>query len=199
MTTKRGSRRRQERASRGFTLIELVAVVCIIGILATIAIYSVRKYIQHAKASEAAEMIGAIKAGQEAYYDETFQYLAVSPSTNDYYPDHPDVASGQIKIQWGAANSATGCTACGTRYKALGVLPAAPVLFRYMCVTGANGTNPSTGLPQGGKVVGAPFGSANATQAYYVVSAVSNLDGNASSEPMTAVVGDPNHLWMALI
>src|SRR5688572_20335015 len=99
----------RKHVARGFTLVELIAVVTIIGVLATIAIYSVRKYIQHAKAAEAAEIVGAIKAGQEAYFDETFRYLVVTPgnSPNIFYPDQPSAASGRIKIQWGAADGGT--------------------------------------------------------------------------------------------
>ena len=105
-----GSSTRRASSARGFTLVELAIVVTIIGILATIGIYSVYKYIQHAKASEAAEIVGSIKAGQEAYYDETFQYLPIGAnSPTNYYPASPASASGKIKIQWGEP-SPTGCT-----------------------------------------------------------------------------------------
>jgi len=173
---------------RGFTLVELIAVVTIIGVLATIAVYSVRKYIQHAKASEAAEIVGAIKAGEEAYYDETFAYLPLTAtsSPNNYYPDHPDNASGQIKIQWGQADGATSCNACGTRMKALGVMPAAPVLFRYSIATGAVNDAIASGVSS--KVSSSAF-PGNAPQPFYVVNAVSDLNGDGSSKPMSAVVG----------
>jgi prepilin-type N-terminal cleavage/methylation domain-containing protein len=179
-------RSRRGSAPRGFTLVELTIVVTIIGILATIGIYSIYKYIQHAKVSEAAEIVASIKAGQEAYYDETFQYLQIGGNDpNVFYPADPTDASGKIKIQWGAA-SPTGCTNCGTRYAALGVVPAAPVLFRYSCYVGAAGTPPSNGLAD--EVAPDPSGfGTNATQAFYVVNAVSDLDGDGGT--MSAVVG----------
>ena len=189
MTITFAKSRSSSASARGFTLVELAIVVTIIGILATIGIYSVYKYIQHAKASEAAEIVGSIKAGQEAYYDETFQYLPIGGnSPNAYYPADPSTASGKIKIQWGAA-SPTGCTDCGTRYAALGVVPAAPVIFRYSCYVGAAGGNPGTaGKPTKAVYSPNPFAAAtSASQAFYVVNAVSDLDGDGGV--MSVVVG----------
>ena len=175
--------------SRGFTLVELLAVVTIMGVLATIAIYSMRKYIQHAKTSEATEIVAAIKAGEEAYYDETFRYLSFSVANvaTDFYPDTPTNASGQIKIQWGTPNGASNCTACGTRLRALGVLPAAPVLFRYSGAIGASGDTPSSRMSSYVGGPSPPFGATVATQPFYVINAISDLDGDSGT--MTAVVG----------
>jgi Tfp pilus assembly protein PilE len=170
-------------------MVELAIVVTIIGILATIGIYSVSKYVQHAKASEAAEIVAAIKAGQEAYYDETFQYLQIGGnSPNAYYPASPSTASGKVKIQWGEV-SPTGCTDCGTRYRALGVLPAAPVLFRYSCYVGAAGGNPGTaGKPTLAEYSPNPFAAMTAaSEAFYVINAVSDLQGDGGR--MSVVVG----------
>lgn len=179
----------KKRLARGFTLVELIAVVTIIGVLATIAVYSVRKYIQHAKAAEAAEIVGAIKAGQEAYFDETFRYLEVTPgnSPNVFYPDQPSAASGKIKIQWGADDGGT-CTGCGTKFKALGVMPSAAVLFRYSCYVGAGGTNPNSGVSSLVTATPGPFsGVTSASEAFYVVNAVSDLDGDGVK--MSGIVG----------
>jgi type IV pilus assembly protein PilA len=44
----------------GFTLIELMIVVAIVGILSVLATYSVRKYMAHAKTSEARASLGRL-------------------------------------------------------------------------------------------------------------------------------------------
>lgn len=175
---------RRKGRTRGFTMVELAVVVTIIGILSTIAIYSVRKYIQYAKAAEASEIVAAIKAGEEAYYDETFQYLDLGGGNTAYYPADPESSAG-LKIQWGVA-SPSGCTDCGTRYNVLGVRPAAPVLFRYVTRAAQIG-QPSNF--RASKAIGDPFSAAGSlTQWFYVVSAVANLD-ESSSGPMTVVMG----------
>jgi len=183
------SQRSRVRRERGFTLVELVAVVVIMGVLATIAIYSVRKYIQHAKAAEAAEIVGAIKAGEEAYFDETFRYLAIPESNNPdiFYPEQPSTASGKYKIQWGLADGPGGCNACGTRFKALGVMPSAPVLFRYSVYMGGASTDPKEGLAEKVGTPGPFDGVSSATEPFYVVNAVSDLNGDGGK--MSAVVG----------
>ena len=70
--------RGRRTAQRGLTMVELMVVVVIVGILATVASVSVKKYVASSKTTEAIHMIGAIKAAQESFKDETFAYLPVS-------------------------------------------------------------------------------------------------------------------------
>lgn len=168
---------RTRRSHRGFTLLELMTVVVIIGILAALAIYSVRGYIQSAKTVEAREIIASIKAGQEAYFDETFKYLTVTADLSTYYPS--DNLDGRIKVQWGAE----GCADCLTHFKTLGVTVASPVMFRYAAVAGATGLSSfDLGTPG---VQRPPFAAAPAG-AFYVVKAVSDLDGQGA--PITTML-----------
>src|SRR5687767_8216621 len=87
------------RDARGFTLVELMIVVVIVCVLAVIGIYGVRKYVFSSKTGEAVQMIGSIKAAQEAFKDETFAYLDVTGSLTAYYPNNTN--PGQKKIAWG--------------------------------------------------------------------------------------------------
>lgn len=162
---------------------ELIAVVAIIGVLATIAVYSLRKYIQYSKTAEAGEIIGAIKAGEEAYFDETFRYLSAADSGNpEFYPDSPTGAPGSVKIQWGGAGS---CTGCAASYRTLGVMPNAAVLFRYTTTAGEATDNASGALPS--SIDGNPFGNGAAGAKFYVVTASSDLDDSGAD--FTAFVG----------
>src|SRR6478609_9254058 len=118
-------------SQRGLTMVELMAVVVIIGILATIASVSVKKYIASSKTSEAIHMIGQIKAAQESYKDETFQYLKISSglsASTDFYPNNP--SPGQKKMNF----PGTGSGIAG--WQTLGVHEDAPVLFVYACTAG---------------------------------------------------------------
>jgi type IV pilus assembly protein PilA len=156
---------------RGFTLVELMVVVAIIGVLATIAEYGTSRYISYTKTSEAIHMLAAIKAAQETYKDETYQYLDVSESLSNYYPVSPH--AGQFKVAWG------GDSPLSQKWASLGINPSGPVLFAYACQAGgADATPPSPGsdIAVGNwpaAAVGAPW---------YVVKAHADLDagGNES-------------------
>lgn len=64
------------RERRGFTLIELMVVVAIIGILVTLAGYGVRRYLMHAKTTEARTALG--RMGKDAA--AAFQRELMDPS-----------------------------------------------------------------------------------------------------------------------
>ncbi len=58
----------EQRARRGFTLIELMIVVAMISILAVVAVPQYSKYMRSAKSAEAIMMLDLIKKGAAAYY-----------------------------------------------------------------------------------------------------------------------------------
>lgn len=55
---------------KGFTLLELLMVVIIVGILASIAIPQFFKVAERARASEGANVLGAVRSAQLRYYSE---------------------------------------------------------------------------------------------------------------------------------
>lgn len=149
-----------------------MGVVAIVGILSTLAVYGVRKYILSSKASEAIQMIGSIKAAQEAYKAETFAYLDVSGAhtlsgTSGFYPT--ESPSNQA-VGWGALT-----TDQGKAFRTLGVQATAPVRFTYGCAAG-DGSNaiPSHGTSQ--TIANWPTESGGVP--WYVVRAVGDLDGD---------------------
>jgi len=164
----RGERRNQD----GFTLVEVMVVVVIVGILATLATFGVSKYIQSSKASEATQMIGSIKAHQEAYKSDMFAYLDVAGghtiSSTSYYP--VNTPSNSIHA-WGETT-----TDIGKRFNQLGVAPDGPVRFVY-ATTAGSGTDAPAGdqLPN---VAVENWPTTATGQPWYVVSALGDLNGD---------------------
>jgi type IV pilus assembly protein PilA len=158
--------------ARGFTLIEAMVVVAIVGILATLGVYGVRKYILSAKASEAIQMIGSIKAAQESYKSETFSYLDVSGSSSmdDLTKFYPTSTPSNKAHGWGDTS-----TDQGKAFQTLGVHADAPVYFAYGCAAG-DGSNavPAPGTSM--TVDNWPSTSGGAP--WYVVRAVGDLDAD---------------------
>jgi prepilin-type N-terminal cleavage/methylation domain-containing protein len=135
-SSKHGTRALARRAARGsvnaagFTLIELMVVVVIMGVLAALATYGVRKYVLEAKKAEATNMLTQIRAAEEAYRDETFQYLGL-----DTFVWHPVDAPGGAKYGWDFADTAMRTEV----FDPLGVMPNGLVEYSYAVVAGAAG------------------------------------------------------------
>jgi prepilin-type N-terminal cleavage/methylation domain-containing protein len=159
------STKRRELSS-GFTLVELMIVVAIVGVLATLATYGVRKYVLEAKKAEASSMLVQIRAAEEAYKDETFQYLGLT----DFTVWHPTNTPDNGKRGW-----ESGTTTMGTNvFRPLGVLPDGPVLYSYAVVAGTVDTAiPAIPLR---RTVTIP----TPTAPFYIAMAMGDLDGNGS-------------------
>lgn len=143
-------------------------VVVIVGVLGTLAVYGTRRYIASSKTSEAVQMIGSIKAGQEAYKDETFSYLDVTGSLKTFYPNNPK--PGQAKVMWGG-----GSADIVARWNSIGVMPNAPVLFVYACKAG--GPDDKVDDPSENKDISiANWPAAAPGTPWYVVKAKADLD-----------------------
>jgi type IV pilus assembly protein PilA len=143
----------------------MMLVVIIAGILVTLAVFGVRKYIFAAKTTEAIHMIGAIKAAQEAYKDETFTYLDVTGSLSSYYPA---ASPGRFKTQWGGGGNGA------AKWKELNVQANSAVQFGYACVAGDATESP----PQPGELKENINWPSPAGEPWYIVKALGDQDGN---------------------
>lgn len=164
-------RKLARRGQGGFTLIELMIVVVILGVLATIGVYSVRSYIQSAKTVEAREIIASIKAGQEAYFDETFRYLNVTPTIDTFHPSGD--FNGTIKFDW---HNTANCAGCLAKFNTLGVTVNQPVMFRYSSTAGKRGDEVELGEGVNATLFNAPTPQGP----FYLVKAVSDLNNDGS-------------------
>ncbi len=163
--------KRTRRSTRGFTLVELAVVVTIIGILAMLAVAGYRKLVTSSHATEATEMVNAIKVAQETNHAETGQYANISSGLGlgNLYP--LATPTSKLATAWGGA-----CGSCAdtTAWNKLPVHASGPVRFGYATVSGAVGA----ALPTS-PVAGMTFPAANQlTSDWFVVSAMGDMDGN---------------------
>lgn len=154
--------------SSGFTLVELMVVVAIVGVLAALATYGVRKYVLEAKKAEASSMLVQIRAAEEAYKDETFQYLGLTDGFSSW---HPTATPDDGKRGWDS-----GTTDVGTRvFRPLGVLPDGLVLYSYSVVAGNAGETPAA-VTTASRTITFPTASAP----YYIAMAMGDLNGDGT-------------------
>lgn len=157
---------RANACERGFTLVELMVVVAIVGVLATLATYGVRKYVLEAKKAEASSMLVQIRAAEEAYKDETFQYLGAS----SFDTWHPTSTPSDGKGSW---DSETTSMRTGV-FDPLGVRPDGPVTYSYAVVAGlAGGSIPTIPTAR-------TFTFPTPTTPFYIAMAKGDLNGDGT-------------------
>lgn len=154
--------------SSGFTLVELMIVVAIVGVLATLATYGVRKYVLEAKKAEASSMLVQIRAAEEAYKDETFQYLGLTDGFSSW---HPTSTPNNSKRGW-----ESGTTDVGTDVlRPLGVFPDGPVIYSYSVIAGNAGVTPANVT-----TATRTFTFPAATAPFYIAMARGDLNGDGT-------------------
>jgi prepilin-type N-terminal cleavage/methylation domain-containing protein len=152
--------------SRGFTLVELLVVVVIVGVLGAIGVQLFRKYIFSSKTVEAVSVMQAIRGAQERYRAETQQYLNVS-TTLTWYPNQ---TPNKMASHWKQPLHPHYAD-----WQRLGVSYTHPVQFGYIVNAGLAGTNHT--VPQ---TASNPGWTNPATEAWYVIQAKANADGDTT-------------------
>lgn len=161
-----GARRRSGSRS-GFTLVELAIVVAIVGVLAVIAVVGYRRYMLHAKITEAQNIISAIRIAQEDYRAERGTYW--DAGATNYCPHNPSTMGNKV-TQWYAC----------TNWTALPVHVSGPVQFGYLTTAGPPGT--AVPGPSAFLTFTTPTG-----RPWYVITAEADLD-NSGDGKMTTLV-----------
>ncbi len=155
-------------------------VVVIVGILATLATYGVIKYMHSAKATEATQIIGSIKAHQESYKSDMLEYLDVAGghtiAASSYYPT---TTPSDRAVAWGDTS-----TDVGKRFKQLGVVVDQPVRYAYATTAGSGAETPAGDQLPNTDVQNWP--TAATGQPWYVVSAIGDLDGDGVRSAFTS-------------
>jgi type IV pilus assembly protein PilA len=166
------------RRTRAFTLIEVMVVVVVVGVLALLATVGYRRWVRTSYMAEAQDMLGTIRAAEEAFKAESGGYLNVS-GTLDLGFTYPAPTPGAFKSSWGAA-----CTQCagptGATWQALAVEPKGPVAFGYAVVADNTGTAPGGSVTPATSRTQGSFDLSNlAGSPWYVVEAVGDINGDA--------------------
>lgn len=126
--------KRAHRARRGFTLIELMIVVVIIGVLSVLAVTGWRKHVIAARHAEAVNVLGAVRAAQETYFQAFGQYCGTTQPTP--WPAQRPVE----KTEWGTPPE-------GNPWSQLGLRSPGRVWFQYFLAAGGGAQQPPGAAP----------------------------------------------------
>ncbi len=162
-------------AMRGFTLVELAIVVVIVGVLAMIAVAGYRKLVLSSKVTEARSMLQGIRVAQEGYKAERGVYVNIGTTG---CPESDITKTGKFKKQWDPTCTGGG----GSTWAVLQIHADGPVQFQYMTIAGVGGA--PAGL---GDWVGGLANLSTNNRAWYIASAMANLDDNDTTAPTELV------------
>lgn len=139
-----------------------MVVVTLVGVLATVGIASFRKQVASSKTGEAASVVQAIRAAEEAFRSENQVYLNVS--TPGYW--YPSSGVGAVVTTWDQKSHTD-----LTRWQRLGANVTQPVQFGYEVNAGRAGEAlPALNIDNKSVNLGTP------TDAWYLIQARSDYD-----------------------
>lgn len=165
-----------QRASRGFTLIEMMIVVAIVGVLAAIAIPNFMKYQARTKQAEVKANLRTLVTAQNAFYSandaytELVEQLGFAPERGNRYAYFLGNGSIQSRTSTNVL-ACSDCTGLGVdrfRHARLTMVPDAPV---------------ST-LTPGAKAAGVGV-NGDCAACEFLAQAVSNIDHDATLDVWT--------------
>ncbi len=117
--------------------------ISIIAVLSALAVVSFSKVLHATQSSEARQVLGQIRSGEEAYRAEMLTYLNCSSSLADWYPN-----TSPNDTRWAWAQPADSRWSSGsppTGWQLLNVTPDAPVRYGYAVVALTGTTAPNVG------------------------------------------------------
>lgn len=143
---------RPARNALGMSLVELMIVVVIIGILAAIAVVGYRKYIAHARVSEATAMLAEFVAKEQLYFLDNGRYSEAHAGGSFGYPSAEEGSffwPHNPNEYWDSAREAFAVDPVPNSWRALGVRSRWPQLFcTYFVTAGPPGAAPSGAVGQ---------------------------------------------------
>jgi type II secretory pathway pseudopilin PulG len=141
-----------------------MVVVTLVGILSSVGVAAFRKQVAASKTTEAASVVQAIRAAEEAYRAENQGYLNVS-SPGAWYPRS---GQGAVVATWDQKSHQD-----LTGWQRLGARVTQPVQFGYQVNAGRAGEKlPALGIDDKSVNLGTPI------DAWYLIQAHSDYDGD---------------------
>lgn len=160
---------------KGFTLVELMIVVTIMGVLSLLAIVGYRKFTYHARNSEAHQMLGAVRAAQEVYFQAYGQYCG-SADVDEWPVEVPF----EKKINWDGPNIPD-----DNAWSMLGLKSPGQVWFQYRLSAGLD------------NAPGDQFKAEFQDRPWFWAQAVGDFDGDNAKFSTFEVTSAKSEVWVS--